>query len=316
MGIRVIKTALAAVSALYIANALQLEFPTSAGLLAILGLGVTKRSSLSNVTQRLLASVLGLFTGCILFLLCGFQHWVIGLFILLTYPILARAKLKEGIITSSVVVLHVYSNEKLGGEIILNEIMLLAVGLGCATFFNLLYMPKEDQKLIQLRNDVEKYFSQILTHIANHLRDADYIWDGAEWIEVDRCIKEGEQWAKKAYENSLFKEKVDWQIYFHMRSEQFDSIGRMMNIVAQIYQSLPHGEMVANVFEELSESVKVEYYTGRAEKRLEQLERKFKSMDLPSTREEFEIRSALLQLCVELNSFLTFAKKEKKRKAA
>jgi hypothetical protein len=37
-------------------------------------------------------------------------------------------------------------------------------------------------------------------------------------------------------------------------------------------------------------------------------------MELPRTREEFEMRSAILQLCLELKSYLVIAKTLKKRK--
>jgi uncharacterized membrane protein YgaE (UPF0421/DUF939 family) len=90
----------------------------------------------------------------------------------------------------------------------------------------------------------------------------------------------------------------------------------MLGYVAQVYQTHPHGELLASVFEELSEDVKKEYYTGRSENKLRDLQAEFRQMPLPATREEFEVRSALLQLVVELNSYLGVAKREKKQKAA
>ncbi|MDT2258342.1 hypothetical protein P7H06_00365 [Paenibacillus larvae] len=65
------------------------------------------------------------------------------------------------------------------------------------------------------------------------------------------------------------------------------------------------------MFEELSEDVKKEYYTGRSEQKLKELEDRYKKMPLPTTREEFELRSALLQLTRELYIYLMEAKKQK-----
>ncbi|CRF29053.1 DUF939 C-terminal domain [Mycobacterium tuberculosis] len=43
-----------------------------------------------------------------------------------------------------------------------------------------------------------------------------------------------------------------------------------------------------------------------------ELEKQFKSMPLPSTREEFEIRAALLQLTEEMKVYFSVAKREKR----
>ncbi|CAM3519508.1 aromatic acid exporter family protein [Marinicrinis lubricantis] len=314
MGIRIIKTALAAVAAVYAASALELDYATSAALLAVLGLDVTKKRSLKNVSQRFGASLLGLLFGSLIFIVLGFSYWVIGLFILTVYPVLSRARLKDGIVTSTVIVIHVFNQQHVNWDIIWNEIQLLIVGLGSSMLLNFIYMPKADQQLYKLRQQVEEQFSRIFLHIANQLRDEHYVWDGEEFILADRSVQEGRQWARKASENALFRANADWEIYFHMRSNQMESIARLMDIVSQVYQRLPHGELTAEVFEELSENVKERYYTGRAEAKLAELETQFKGMDLPQTRAEFEVRSAILQLCVELTHFLSFAKKEKKQK--
>jgi uncharacterized membrane protein YgaE (UPF0421/DUF939 family) len=57
MGFRVIKTALAAVTAIYISQWIGLASPISAGLLAILGVEVTKRKGISSALKRIAASV-------------------------------------------------------------------------------------------------------------------------------------------------------------------------------------------------------------------------------------------------------------------
>jgi uncharacterized membrane protein YgaE (UPF0421/DUF939 family) len=70
--------------------------------------------------------------------------------------------------------------------------------------------------------------------------------------------------------------------------------------------------MVAQLFDELSEDVQVEDYTGRVERDIEALQQRFKQLDLPVTRAEFEVRSAILQLMTELKHYLSIAKKDKK----
>lgn len=67
MGFRVIKTAIAALMAVLLADAMQLKGPTSAGLLAILGVDVTRKRSLKTISARFFASVVGLLFASVLF---------------------------------------------------------------------------------------------------------------------------------------------------------------------------------------------------------------------------------------------------------
>ena len=172
MGIRVIKTALAALAALYTAHYLNLQPSLSAGLLAILGVEVTRLKGLKSAFVRFMASVLGLFFASLLFMLLGFHVWTISIFILLVFPVLSRFRLKDGIVTSAVIVFHVYASEEVTTAIIGNEIMLLLTGLGWATVINLLYMPKEEKRLLELRRMTEEKFSVIFHYMAQTLRSS------------------------------------------------------------------------------------------------------------------------------------------------
>ncbi|MCR8631933.1 aromatic acid exporter family protein [Paenibacillus radicis (ex Xue et al. 2023)] len=314
MGIRIIKTAVAVVLAIYLAQSLGLHSPYSTGLLAILGVDVTKRKGVRTSLQRIVASFLGLLIAAYLFWLLGFHIWVIGIYILILFPILARFQLKEGVVTGSVVMFHVFIGGQISSDVILNEVALLLVGLGTATLINIIYMPKEDRQLLDLRERLETCFSHIFKEISNHLRDNRYVWSGSELLESNDILQQAMNAVKRSKENALFHDDTVWAVYFYMRKQQMDSVDRMVQYVAQVYQTLPHGELLASVFDEISEDVKVEHYTGRSEKKLELLERKFQEMPLPASREEFEVRSALLQLMVELKSYLAVAKREKKQR--
>ncbi|WP_028548527.1 aromatic acid exporter family protein [Paenibacillus sp. UNC451MF] len=316
MGIRVIKTALAVLASIYLAQWFGIRSPLSAGLLAILGVDVTKKKGLRTSFQRIAASLVGLTLSAILFGLLGFEIWVISLCILILYPLLVRLHLKDGVVTSSVVMFHIFMAKPITIELILNEVALLLVGLGTATIINIVYMPREHKQLFEIRSKLEAYLSSILVQISLHLKDTGYIWSGSELLEAQDLLEKGLKAAQRSMENALFQEESEWASYFIMRKQQMDSIERMIQLVAQVYQTLPHGELLANVLERLSEDVKVEYYTGRSEKALESLVGSYRQMPLPVSREEFEVRSALLQLMMELRAFLDIAKREKKQKNA
>lgn len=315
MGFRVLKTAVAVIIAMYLAYILGVHTPGAAGLLAILGIEVTKKKGIRSAFHRIAASILALLIGSALFNVLGFHIWVVSLFILIVFPVLVRLRITEGAVTGAVVMLHLFAFESADWASVLNELILLVIGLGSATVINIAYMPKADAGLIAHKQQVESLFSDIFVNIAKHLRDNTVIWDGKELLEVSEQIESGASLAKRSMENTLlFGWDPYWRVYFYMRGEQLDSIHRMIDLVAQVYQTLPQGEWVAAIFEDISQSVKEDYYTGEAEKELQELNARYKEMPLPESREEFEVRSAILQLNRELVHYLAIAKKQKKHR--
>lgn len=315
IGIRVIKTAIAVMLSIIFAYWLGLHSFESVGLLAILGIQVTKKQGIRNVLARIGASIASLLFGSLLFILFGFHIWVIPLYVLLVYPILHRLKLGDGIITGSVIFYHLYFAQEVSAAVIWNELMLLVIGLGTATLINIIYMPQVDTHLKQHKSNIELLFSKIFIQLSLHLRDSGTVWDGAELLEAEKVIISGLSLAQKQQENALFSEPdLDWQLYFFMRSEQLEMLERMSNLLAYVYQSMPQANSLADIFEEVADDVKLDYYIGRAESDLTILESHFKRLPMPVTRDEFEVRSSLLQLIRELKAYLNIAKKEQKQK--
>ncbi|RCX23495.1 uncharacterized membrane protein YgaE (UPF0421/DUF939 family) [Fontibacillus phaseoli] len=311
MGFRVIKTAIATLVAIIVADAVGIQGALSAGLLAILGVDVTRKRSIATVSSRFFASALGLILAFALFYLLGFHIWVLVVYILIAFPLITRAHFKEGIVTSSVVVFRVFGGEELSFAVMLTQIELLVIGLGAAMLVNLAYMPKAEDKLLEIRRKVDGLFSVIFGHIAESLRDPYHVWDGKELIEAAKLVDGGLTSAIRALENQLISPSDTWSVYFYMRKEQLGRIESMLELISLVYQRMPQGEITALLFDRLSEDVSSEGYTGQTEHMLAELEQEFKRMELPSTREEFEMRSAILQLCRELSNYLNIAKKDK-----
>ncbi|MNW41731.1 hypothetical protein D3C74_188800 [compost metagenome] len=308
---RVIKTAIAALMAIIIADALGVEGANSAGLLAILGVDVTRKRSIATVSSRFFASILGLLLAFLLFYVFGFHIWVLAIYILIAFPLISRAHFKEGIVTSSVVVFRVFGGEHLSVDVMLTQIELLIIGLGSAVIVNMAYMPKEENKLLDIRRKVDRLLAVIFNHIAESLRDPYHLWDGKELIQAGKLVDQGLNSAQRALENQMIAPNETWSVYFFMRKEQLDRVETMLELISLVYQRMPQGEHVAMLFDRLSQDVISEEYTGQTEVMLHKLEEDFKRMELPSSREEFELRSAILQLCRELANYLYIAKKDK-----
>lgn len=313
MGFRVIKTAIAALLAVVVASTLGVPSAMSAALLAILGVDVTRKRSLKSIAARFFASLIGMICAFVLFSLFGFHHWVFALYILVAFPLITRAGFSAGIVTSSVVVVHIFNGATLTAHTMLVEIELLLIGLGAAAIVNLVYMPNPHQRLDAIRSEVNELLSQMCEQIAKTLRSPSFAWDGKEVIEAYAKVEQGLIESKRELENQMLYTDESWTVYFYMRKQHLDSIQNMMQLVAQVYRKMPQADAAAEMFEQLSRDVKTPYYTGKTESLLLALEEDFKNMDLPVTREEFEMRSAILQLCRELGQYLKISKRDKLR---
>lgn len=314
MGIRIVKTALAAIAAIYTAVYFGLEPPLGAGILAILGVEVTRMKGLKSAFVRFVASVLGLFFASFVFSLLGFHIWAVAIFILITFPVLSRFHLKDGIVTSSVIVFHLFGREEVTTGIIANEIMLLLAGLGWATVINVIYMPKDEHKLVRHRGTIEESFSVIFKEMAVTLRSPSHVWNGSEILDAYNAIEEGARRSVLSRENRLWGQERYWTTYFEMRRQQLESVQQMLVELALVYEKFPQAAMIAELLEQLSGDVKSDVYEGSVEERLYALSKLFRTMELPKTREEFEARAALLMLLHELDRYLSIAKRLKKRK--
>lgn len=315
MGFRVIKTAIATILAIAIAEWVGLPAPLSAGLLAILGVDVTRKRSIRVVSERFGASVIALLLGCVIFEILGFKIYALAVYILIAFPLLSRFHMKDGIIPSTVAVFHIFGGGSLELHAITNELFSVTIGLGSATLVNLLYMPNLEKELNGMRVKVDQLFSDIFKEIEKNLRDINYVWSGKELLDAQKAVDEGIRIARRGLDNQLLKTDEGWYIYFYMRQQQLNSIEQMLDLLSHVYQNLPQGEQAADLFHILSEDVKVNYFTGHSEEKLHQFFDTMQEMPLPVTRMEFEVRSTILQLCRELEQFLAVARKDKQRQA-
>ncbi|MCM3748988.1 aromatic acid exporter family protein [Paenibacillus pasadenensis] len=316
IGLRVLKTAIAVAAAVGTAQLLNLSEPMFAGVLAILGVEVTRRSGFRSLFERLSASLVALLVSSLLFELLGYHIWTAALYVLLVFPILSRLRLQSGIVPGSVLVFHVYGAGAVTVELLWNEALLLLVGLGWAAIVNNLYMPDERKRLQELRRTVEGRFAGIFAGMASVLRDPGCLWSGGELLEADAAVREGLERAMREQHNRPWQPDFYWTSYFNMRKRQLEIIGTMMELLSYVYdhERLPQGGLLAELFDTMEGDIRSDYYEDRPRAALNGLRASFRTMELPRTREEFEVRSALLQLTVELDRFLDTASRLKKRR--
>ncbi|KOR79603.1 hypothetical protein AM232_14970 [Bacillus sp. FJAT-21352] len=303
IGYRTIKTALGATLAIIIAQMLNLEYFSAAGIIAILCIQVTKKKSVYASWHRFLACLIAMAYASLLFQFIAFHPLIIGLILLIFIPTTVALKINEGIVTSSVIIMHLYGSGNITFSLLINETILIAVGVGVALVMNL-YMPSVEDKLLAYQENIETNFSAILMGIVRYLRDNDHTWDGKEITETANLLNQAKSLAFRDVENHFLREEDLYYHYFKMREKQFEIIERILPLVTNIPLVVKQSGIVADFIEDLAENVHPQNTAILYLKKLEEMEIHFRGMALPQTRDEFESRAALLQLMKEMERYL------------
>ncbi|MEH7414784.1 aromatic acid exporter family protein [Neobacillus drentensis] len=303
IGYRTIKTAVGTAFSILIAQQLGLNNFASAGILTILCIQVTKRRSLRTAWDRFLACVLAMPFSAIFFEGIAYHPIVIGILLFFFIPIIVMLKAPDGIVTSSVIILHIFMARHISWAIFFNELGVITIGIGVALLINL-YMPSVDKKLRDYQVKIEENFKVIFCEMVIYLRTGESIWDGKEITESAKLLDEAKMIALRDVENRILREENLFFQYFSMREKQFEIMERVLPIVTSLTRTVEQGKMVASFLEELSENIHPGNTAHIYLDKLREMKKFFEEMELPKTREEFEVRAGLLQLVNEMNEYL------------
>jgi uncharacterized membrane protein YgaE (UPF0421/DUF939 family) len=303
VGYRTLKTALGAALSIFIAQALQLEFYTSAGIITILCIKATKRESIKTSFTRFLACLIGLLVGGTLFTLFGYTPVVVALILAIFIPMLVKIKFQEGFITSAVVLLHLYIYKEITVDFLTNEIQVIGIGIGIALLMNL-YMPNVEKRILTYRTSIERNFSFILKEMVYYLRYGESNWDGQEMLETAALLHEAKSLAFKNVENHLLRNQDTYYHYFEMREKQFELLEIMLGLVSSLPHHVTQGDQIAVFLEKLSNHIHPQNTANLFLEQLNELRNEFKDQLLPQSREEFESRAVLFQLINEIERYL------------
>jgi uncharacterized membrane protein YgaE (UPF0421/DUF939 family) len=212
-------------------------------------------------------------------------------------------KVNEGIATSSVIILHLYAAGKFTWEIICNELLLILIGITVALLMNM-YMPSVEKQLKEYQRIVEDLFRIILKEIVRYLRTNETDWDGKELTLAADILQKAKLLAIRNVENHMLRSEEGYYHYFRMREKQLEIIERVLPLVTSLTYTVEQRNIVADFIDKLSDAVHPGNTADRFLRELHCMKKRFETMPLPKTREEFEERAALLHLVKELEQYL------------
>ena len=281
---RTIKLILATCLACLVASFLDLSSAVSAGIIALLSLSDTRRSTLKLAHNRFFSMILALTIGVLAFQLLGFHLWSLGLYLALYIPIAYKMGLEIGITPSSVLVGHLLVQESISLTLLINEFLLFAIGTGFALLVNL-YMPSREEEISHYYTLVEEKLKNILLRFNYYLSRGDGRNKAQLVDELDSLLEEALRLVYLDHSNHLFHQ-TDYHIhYFEMRQSQSRILRNMAQQINTCQLAASETLILAQLFSKIAGQLS---QTNPASSLLDDIERfleVFRNRSLPKTRE-------------------------------
>tara|TARA_Y100000588_G_C14085146_1_gene851898 strand:- start:127 stop:1068 length:942 start_codon:yes stop_codon:yes gene_type:complete len=287
------------------AQALQLDFAVSAGIIAMLNMLDSKKKSARVAWRRVYSSAVGLLLAVIVFSILGYETINLTVFLLLFIPLAIRFKAREGIIVNTVLASHLISYHTISTQIIFNEFTLVLLGAVIALLVNL-HMPNQENDLKEMQVEIEQKIRTLLWTMSLNIRNLCNIHDEEpSLIELESLIKEAKKISYTYMNNHFLNENTYYLEYFQMRLTQLYRLMYMREHLDMVFVN--QGE--AMVLSKFTGRLAYEYDEGNDGKtlllRLQEIRKDFKNSELPSSQLEFENRAALFQYLNDLEEFIS-----------
>lgn len=315
IGLRTIKTVIASVLAILIATQLHLLYATAAGIIAILSVGNTKKTSLKSGLGRVLSLGLAIILSFICFTTLGFHPWAFGVFLLVFIPLSVRFNLADAIVVNSVLITHFLVEKSFSWQMILNETLLMAIGVGLALLLNL-YMPDNEKQLKEDIKAIEEDFRTIIFAMAAHLNLEKMAPLDDACLDLRSKLRAALNQAHIHQKNQWISEEDYYSEYFSMRLAQLRILRDMVNLLIEIDIDGLFVDELRKVLISTAENFAEENDGKLILWQIEAVYQNYRQKPLPQTREEFENRALLFQFLQSFRSFIEikaiFYQKEQK----
>lgn len=306
--LQVVKIAVGSTLAIIICNMLNLKYSTSAGVITLLTIQGTKKETLKIAGKRVLAYFMSLIIAFLVFHIWGYYFWVFAIYLFLFVLFCFLLGLQDALSICAVITTHFIMEGNMGVSLVMNETLLLTVGMGIGVVLNL-YMPTKREEILKDQEAVEEDMRKLICTVADnmllHNKDAEekFCFDTLEG-RVDAAIA-------KAYENvnnNLISDTKYYLEYMEMRKRQCVVLKRLYMNVDLLKNTYRQHYVIAEFMKEMSNHFHEYNNTVVLAERLDVIEEEVGRDELPTSREEFESRAVLYFIITELKCFFDIKK--------
>ena len=305
------KIGIGASVAIYIAELLNLQYATSAGIITLLTLITTRWETFRLSLQRLLTYVVSVGICWIVFSIIPSMWIEYGMFLFLVVLMTEWLGWRSTLSVNAVIGTHFLTTQDFSVGFMVNELLLVVIGITIAIILNLFHINSTHENgIIHSMRHVEHQMKKILEEIAGYLMQqstGDHAWD-----DVVRLEKELEEYVELAseYHHNTFQTHQDYYVaYFEMRMKQCGALHNLHSEMRRMRQMPKQAHIVADFIKNISQYVTE---MNDPKKQIEELENTLahlRNEPLPETHEEFENRAELYHVLMDLEEFLLYKKR-------
>lgn len=308
-----LKITAASLLSIVAAKELGLLYAPTAGIITILSIQNTKRSTLNTAAKRSMAFAAAVLLAWFCFEGLGYTVFSFGVYLFLFSTLCFVCGWVEAVAMVSVLITHFLIEENMDWQILINEAGLFVIGTGTGIIFNSALRRREKEFHI-LADLTDNEIKGVLKRMSQWL----LVEDKSDYS--DQCFAELEKKAdtakKKAYENwenTLFSSDYREIDYIEMRERQITVLKHMYNSIKMLKGIPIQTEKVARIIA----TVERDYHKGNpVDNLIYELEQVFEDMKkerLPQNREEFEDRAVLYYIMKQLDELLRYKQQFMKR---
>jgi len=305
------KIGIGASVAIYIAELLNLQYATSAGIITLLTLTTTRWGTFRLSLQRLLTYVVSVGICWIIFSIIPSMWIEYGIFLFLVVLMTEWLGWRNTLSVNAVIGTHFLTTQDFSLGFAINEFLLVVIGITIAIILNLFHINSTHENgIIKSMRHVEHEMKKILEEVSGYLiqqSTGDHAWD-----DVVRLEKELEEYVELAseYHHNTFQTHQDYYVaYFEMRMKQCGALHNLHSEMRRMRQMPKQAHIVADFIMNISQYVTE---MNDPKKQIEELENTLEHLrnePLPETHEEFENRAELYHVLMDLEEFLLYKKR-------
>ncbi len=298
------KAAMACACAVWTAELLGLQYAVTAGIIAILSIGGTKKETLTTARNRSLAMLCAVVISAVCFGVFGYHIWAFGIFVLCFIVCCLLAGWPEAMSMGAVLISHFFQQGSMSLPWLCNEALLFVIGTGFGFLAN--SMLRRHSRAFELcANRVDEQVVEILSCISAEVQKGKTGgYDSSSFGRLDEALQKAQICAMNNWNNSLRAWGFYEIDYVAMRQKQ-----RM--VLEEIYKSVVMLEFWPSQAQAVGAfigNVAAAYHRSNPVGELwQQLEAVFEQMEeepLPESRQEFEARAVLFYILKQLREFL------------
>ncbi len=306
--LKLIKIAVGSAAAIFLADILGLHYGTSAGIITLLTIQDTSRETIAISVRRIGAFLLAAVLSYAVFHLIGYHVFAYGIFLFLFIACCIPMRLGEAVSINAVLATHYLLEKDMSLSFIGNEALLLLIGAGIGTLFNL-YMPGKDREIRAMQHQLEEDMRAVLLRMSEYIGKEDRSeYTGTCFDKLQADLEAGKKQAYAYMNNTFFQESKYFIDYMNMRQQQTVVLRDIYKRILSIRAIPPQTEQVSGLFRDTAVTFEESNNARELLAGLEEVLMQMKNSGLPVTREEFENRAVLYAILTDLSYFLQLKK--------